>query len=279
MLSAVAEDLVILHPADHMLHPRSDLAVRGIVCFLARERPSGAFSVRHDHPAVDVGTIAENGHVLTALGQSGGAPGVGVRGGARHRTGGRDHETCLGTHDDLEVRGEPVVAAGRTDLPVRGRDEGAVRNPQPVSGIGRRGEGLQREHWSEPLDHLADGGGGDAEQRPQLPRSQARPVLRRDDQHPLRQRQTPRSAPHRVVAAPLPHHLQQSRELRHPQPRGHPHPFSTQHLSHTPEMPSSRPCATPFGGCPVSPAQGWDDLGAGGLITASERAGSDCSRG
>lgn len=37
VLPAVAEDLVVLHAADHMLHPRADRAVRGIVCFLARQ--------------------------------------------------------------------------------------------------------------------------------------------------------------------------------------------------------------------------------------------------
>ena len=35
VLSAVAEDLVVLHPADHMLHPGTHLAVGGVVGFLA----------------------------------------------------------------------------------------------------------------------------------------------------------------------------------------------------------------------------------------------------
>jgi len=53
VLSAVAEDLPGLHPADHMLDPGSDLAMRCIVSFFARqEGPSRAFAVGHDHAAV-----------------------------------------------------------------------------------------------------------------------------------------------------------------------------------------------------------------------------------
>ena len=37
-LSAVAEDLVVLHPTDHMLHPRTHLAVGGVVLLLARQQ-------------------------------------------------------------------------------------------------------------------------------------------------------------------------------------------------------------------------------------------------
>lgn len=58
-LPAVTEDLVVLHAADHMLHSRLDLAVGGIVGFLARQQgTSGAFAVRDDHPAVEVGAVS-----------------------------------------------------------------------------------------------------------------------------------------------------------------------------------------------------------------------------
>lgn len=112
-LSAVAKDLVVLHPADHMLYPGTHLAVGGVVVFLARQQgPVGAFAVRYDHPAVEVGAVAQNGHVLAVFAQPGGPPGVRVRGGARHRAGGGNHKAGVGIDDDLHVRREPLRREG-----------------------------------------------------------------------------------------------------------------------------------------------------------------------
>jgi hypothetical protein len=44
-LPAVAENLVVLHPADHMLHPRTHLAVCGVVVLLARQQGCGSVGV------------------------------------------------------------------------------------------------------------------------------------------------------------------------------------------------------------------------------------------
>lgn len=50
-LPAVAEDLVVLHPADHVLGAGADLAVGGVVLPLAlQQRPSGTFAVWDDEP-------------------------------------------------------------------------------------------------------------------------------------------------------------------------------------------------------------------------------------
>lgn len=59
-LPAVAEDLAVLHPADHMLHPGTHLAVGGVVVLLARQQgPARALAVRRDHPAVEVRAVAQ----------------------------------------------------------------------------------------------------------------------------------------------------------------------------------------------------------------------------
>lgn len=73
-------------------------------------------------------------------------------------------------------------------------------------------------------------------------------VVHGHQQHPLGQRQPPRATPSATLAAALPDRFQQSAELIHPQTgeRLHPHPLGPQHPSHTREMPSSRPSATPF---------------------------------
>lgn len=110
-LPAVAEDLVVLHAADHVLHPRTHLAVGSVVVLLARQQgPVRAFAVRHDHPAIEVGAVAQDGHAPAVSAQPSGPPGMRVRGGARHRSGGGDHKTGVRVHDDLHVRREPVVA-------------------------------------------------------------------------------------------------------------------------------------------------------------------------
>jgi len=58
VLSAVAEDLVVLQAADDVFHAGADLAMGGVVVLLAREQsPSGAFSVRYRHAAVEVGPV------------------------------------------------------------------------------------------------------------------------------------------------------------------------------------------------------------------------------
>ena len=67
------------------------------------------------------------------------------------------------------------------------------------------------------------------------------------------------SAPQSPVATAVKDRLQQPLELLQPQPRERPrsHAFSPQHLSHTPEMPSSQSCATLFGAVLAAAGQGW----------------------
>jgi len=104
-LSAVAEDLVVLHPADHMPDAGTDLVVGGVVVLLARQQgPVRAFAVRYGHPTVEVGTVCQDGHAPAVFAQPGGPPGVRVRGGARNRMGGGDHKAGVGIDDDLHVR-------------------------------------------------------------------------------------------------------------------------------------------------------------------------------
>ncbi|CAM5542243.1 hypothetical protein SDIAM103S_04680 [Streptomyces diastaticus subsp. diastaticus] len=224
--------------------------------FLALEQgSSGAFAVRDDQSGVDVGAVAEDRHALAVCGQAGVPPGFRVRRVAGHRTGGRHHQTCLGVHDDLHVRREPVVSGGCSDLAVADRDEGAVDNPQPVGGIGAGPGRLECEHRAEPLDHSAHGRGRDTEERGELSHGEVRAVVHRHQQHPLGQRKPPRTTPATSLATTLPDCFQQPTESIDPQPRErlHPHPLGPQHPSHTMEMPSSRPSATPFKGCPVTP--------------------------
>lgn len=168
----------------------------------------GAFTVRHDHPAVEVVSVAEDGHVLAVLGQAGGTPDVGIRGGAGHRTGRRNHEAGIGVHYDLHVRGEPVVAAGRTDVPVADRDQKC----RPRSTTGQR-------------------------YQPGGRRAPARATVRA-----FGSSCTPLTTRHRTAGPAA------AWSGGHPQPRErlHRHPFSLQHPSHTAEMPSSRPYATRF---------------------------------
>lgn len=48
--AAVAEDLVVLQPADDMFHADTNPAVLGVVVFLSlQQRAPGALAVRHGH--------------------------------------------------------------------------------------------------------------------------------------------------------------------------------------------------------------------------------------
>lgn len=70
-LSAVAEDLVVLHAGEGMLDTGADPAVLGVVLLLAGQQgPSGTFVVRDDEPGVDVGTVGQDDHALAVPGQS-----------------------------------------------------------------------------------------------------------------------------------------------------------------------------------------------------------------
>lgn len=92
-LAAVAEDLVVLHPPDDVCHTRTDLALLAVVFLLCLEQsPSWAFAVGYRHPAIQIGAVAQHRHTLAVPTQPGRPPGMGVRGGARHRPRGRDHQ-------------------------------------------------------------------------------------------------------------------------------------------------------------------------------------------
>lgn len=88
VLSAVAEDLVVLQSADRMLDPRTDSPMFRVVGFFAGQQgAAGAFAVRDDQAGVDVGAVAEHGDALALVRQAGVAPHVGVGLVARGRTG------------------------------------------------------------------------------------------------------------------------------------------------------------------------------------------------
>lgn len=71
-LSAVAEDLVVLHAREGVLDADTDPAVLGVVFFLAgQQRPAGAFAVRDDESGVDVRAVAQDVDAFTLLGQAG----------------------------------------------------------------------------------------------------------------------------------------------------------------------------------------------------------------
>lgn len=92
-LAAVAQELVVLQPADDVFHPGTDPAVLGVVVLLdLQQGPSRAFAMRYRHPAVEIGAVAQHGHSLAVPAQPGRPPGMGNRGRPRHRPGGRDHQ-------------------------------------------------------------------------------------------------------------------------------------------------------------------------------------------
>lgn len=87
-LSAVAQDLVVLHAGEGVLDAGTDPAVLGVVFFLAgQEWPAGAFAVRDDESGVDVRAVAQDGDAFTLLGQAGVPPRLRIGGGAGGRPG------------------------------------------------------------------------------------------------------------------------------------------------------------------------------------------------
>jgi hypothetical protein len=103
-LSAVAEDLVVLHPGEGVLDAGADLAVSGVVLFLAlQQRSPGAFAVRDDQASVDVGAVPEDRDALAVFGQAGVPPGLRVRRVAGHRAGRGHHQARLSVNYDLRA--------------------------------------------------------------------------------------------------------------------------------------------------------------------------------
>ncbi len=149
--------------------------------------------LRDDESGVDVGAVAQHGHVPAVLGQAGFSPHAGVCPVAGRGPGSGDDQFRGGVDDDLHIRREPSVAAGGTDLPVTDRDQCAVHDPQPVGGIGQASDRLDGQHRTELLDHPAHGRRRDAEQWRELPHGEVRAVVDSHQQHPVRQRQAPRT--------------------------------------------------------------------------------------
>ncbi|CAL9599776.1 hypothetical protein SUDANB120_05416 [Streptomyces sp. enrichment culture] len=83
------------------------------------------------------GTVAQHGHAFAVPCQTGVPPRPRVRGIAGHRACGGDHEFRVRVDDDLYVRREPVVAQGRSDLPVADRDGVPSRRPEVLSARSR----------------------------------------------------------------------------------------------------------------------------------------------
>lgn len=94
VLSAVAEDLVVLQSADRVLDACTDPAMLRVVGFLAGLKgPAGSFAMRHDRAGIDVGAVVEHGDALALLWQAGVTPHMGVCPVAGSRPGGGHDQT------------------------------------------------------------------------------------------------------------------------------------------------------------------------------------------
>lgn len=109
-------------------------------------------------------------------------------------------------HRRRPARSPRTGSCGRRRRP-SGRGPGSRCRPRSTTVRRRRPAAgrLQRKQRPEPLDHPADGGRGDPEERGELPHREVGAVVHGHQQHPVRQRQTPRAATPRPVPAPLPH--------------------------------------------------------------------------
>jgi hypothetical protein len=84
-LSAVAEDLVVLHAGEGVLDASPDPSVLGVAFFLAGQQgSSGAFAVRDEEPGVDVGGVGQHGDALASVGKAGVPPCLRIGGVARN---------------------------------------------------------------------------------------------------------------------------------------------------------------------------------------------------
>ncbi|GAA0283556.1 hypothetical protein GCM10009527_094620 [Actinomadura nitritigenes] len=87
---------------------------------------------------------------------------------------------------------------------------------------GDRGQGEQRR---QVVHNTVRGGLGHPEQQRDLPRREVGPVVHRDQQHPVGQRQTPASPGPGLLTAPTCNDPHQASELPHRQAGEHRHPL------------------------------------------------------